>query len=640
MKKLLLISPLFLIVLWLQAQTGDPFGTTKNQTDIPIAPVFITGDCNPPTNLTAEHVANGNKLTWNLPAKAASCLNTEVLRYCTDNIDDGFGMNGPALYNAAISFPADVIANYVGRTITSIKVALHGTAFELRDQSVWIRNSVSGANLVTKAASFIPGQWTEIFLDEPYTITSGTLAIGYTCVVSWGFILAVSNNTQNVTHGGNISISGSAWTTLAAQGFGGNLCIQAVVDGEIPYAVTTNIYRDDIKIASYVEGTTYTDIYNPYIAACYKVEINCPDGGASPKSNEACVENVCDPVANLAAKADGNNNSLVWNMPDESFTTVSQSNNFANDAGGFGANSFSVFHRFTPAQLAAVDGKPLTQFVFIPFFGGSSITPSHDYYIKIYDGGTWLTTNRHPGTLRFAKILNNNSLTFFQENMVAIDPPIIIDATKELWIGYEAIAKGEVGYPAAIDMGPRKEGLGNIVLFSGAWNTLAEISPSGGNLNWYMKGRIITESVNIYRNNIKIESDLFASSYNDHTWTANHSCYQIEKNCRTGGTALLSNESCVTRTAVSDPATATFMVSPNPTTGELRITNYELQIENIEITDVSGRKVGSKFPSNSLEGWQPQADGVVFNISHLPNGIYFIRLTTTTGILTQKIIKN
>ena len=71
-------------------------------------------------------------------------------------------------------------------------------------------------------------------------------------------------------------------------------------------------------------------------------------------------------------------------------------------------------------------------------------------------------------------------------------------------------------------------------------------------------------------------------------------------------------------------------VYPNPTTGELRVTSYELQIGKIEIFDVYGRNVGVKFPSNSLEGWQPQADGVVLNISHLPAGIYFLRVNGET----------
>jgi len=639
MKKLLFISSLLLSLMWIQAQTESQvvFKTVKNTNVVFDTPVRKTASCNPPTNLTAEHIANGNKLNWILPANA-NTLNTEVLRYCTDNLDEGVGLLGSYTYNAAISFPADVMANYAGRTITSIKVALDKTAFELRDQSVWIRNSLSGANLASKVAKFKAGEWVEVFLDEPYNITSGTLYIGYTCTVSVGFIMSVSYNTQNTVHGGHIRIGGSAWTTLSAQGLDGNLCIQAIVDGDIPYGVTTNIYRNNTKIASFIEGTSYTDIYNPYIAACYKVEMNCQEGGTSSYSNEACVENVCDAITNLTAKVVGDKNSLTWNMPSESFTTVAQCNNFANDAGGFGSNSFSVFQRFTPAQLAAVDGKPLTQFVFFPFYGGSSIKPSHDYYIKIYDGGTWSTTVRHPGTMRFSKLLNNNNLTFFQENIIPIDPPIIIDATKELWIGYEAIGNGEVGFPAAIDAGPRKEGLGNIVLFAGAWNTLAEISPSGGDLNWYMKAKIITESVNIYRNDIKIESDLFTSSYNDRNWTTNYSCYQIEKNCKTGGTSLLSNEECVTNPNIpnhtTEPfTTESFTIYPNPTIGQLIIeSNKGINPLVIEVFDVYGRM---------LECWKAEKQNGEWKIdvSHLQLGIYFIKIITENGIFTQKLIK-
>jgi subtilisin family serine protease len=88
-------------------------------------------------------------------------------------------------------------------------------------------------------------------------------------------------------------------------------------------------------------------------------------------------------------------------------------------------------------------------------------------------------------------------------------------------------------------------------------------------------------------------------------------------------------------------------VYPNPTTGELRITNrspvrgelseanYESRITSIEIFDINGKNAETK-PSNSLEGWLPQADGVVINISHLPDGIFFLRINGGEAI---KVIK-
>ena len=78
---------------------------------------------------------------------------------------------------------------------------------------------------------------------------------------------------------------------------------------------------------------------------------------------------------------------------------------------------------------------------------------------------------------------------------------------------------------------------------------------------------------------------------------------------------------------------------PNPTTGELRIENGELIIMEVEVFDVYGRKQKGNSPP-FMEGWQPQADGVVINISHLQAGIYFVRISTETGTITKKIIKH
>jgi hypothetical protein len=112
-----------------------------------------------------------------------------------------------------------------------------------------------------------------------------------------------------------------------------------------------------------------------------------------------------------------------------------------------------------------------------------------------------------------------------------------------------------------------------------------------------------------------------------------------------------SNQSCTTFPNAITEENSNFNIFPNPTTGELRIMNNEqLIINNVEVYDVMGRRieiprfarndVGDKFPSNELEGWQPQADGVVLNISHLSAGIYFLKIETEKDTIVQKIIKN
>jgi hypothetical protein len=73
-------------------------------------------------------------------------------------------------------------------------------------------------------------------------------------------------------------------------------------------------------------------------------------------------------------------------------------------------------------------------------------------------------------------------------------------------------------------------------------------------------------------------------------------------------------------------------VVPNPTSGELTIRNYELQIEKIEVLDMVGKVVLSYHlitPSSN-----PKID-----ISNLNSGIYFIKVVTDHGNTVKKIVK-
>jgi len=82
--------------------------------------------------------------------------------------------------------------------------------------------------------------------------------------------------------------------------------------------------------------------------------------------------------------------------------------------------------------------------------------------------------------------------------------------------------------------------------------------------------------------------------------------------------------------------TSSLRIYPNPTNSQLRIENYELEMGDIEIYDVVGRKAplsppeGGKLPSFGGAG------GGVIDISHLANGLYFLKIGNTT----VKVIKN
>jgi len=90
------------------------------------------------------------------------------------------------------------------------------------------------------------------------------------------------------------------------------------------------------------------------------------------------------------------------------------------------------------------------------------------------------------------------------------------------------------------------------------------------------------------------------------------------------------------------------IVYPNPTTGEWKIENGKLKIENVEIYDVFGRVMEIAHPnyknsnpiSSPFEGSPAGEGGWSFRLGGLlPSGIYFIRITTDNGMITKKVVK-
>jgi len=71
-------------------------------------------------------------------------------------------------------------------------------------------------------------------------------------------------------------------------------------------------------------------------------------------------------------------------------------------------------------------------------------------------------------------------------------------------------------------------------------------------------------------------------------------------------------------------------IYPNPTNEELRITNYELRMGDVEIFDIMGRMQNAECRMQNAE------EEMVINISHLQAGIYFLKIDNQT----IKIIKN
>jgi hypothetical protein len=77
-------------------------------------------------------------------------------------------------------------------------------------------------------------------------------------------------------------------------------------------------------------------------------------------------------------------------------------------------------------------------------------------------------------------------------------------------------------------------------------------------------------------------------------------------------------------------------IVPNPASNtiEIRVMSNGLQVKNIEIYDIYGKK-------QKAESSNQKAEGVVeMNISHLPAGTYMVKILTTNAIIAKKFIKH
>jgi hypothetical protein len=84
---------------------------------------------------------------------------------------------------------------------------------------------------------------------------------------------------------------------------------------------------------------------------------------------------------------------------------------------------------------------------------------------------------------------------------------------------------------------------------------------------------------------------------------------------------------------IEEAVTPSVQVYPNPTSGELRVTSYELQVTSIEVFDVFGRMQKSEVRNQKSEG------EILMDIANLPSGAYILRIQTENGIITKKVIK-
>jgi hypothetical protein len=92
---------------------------------------------------------------------------------------------------------------------------------------------------------------------------------------------------------------------------------------------------------------------------------------------------------------------------------------------------------------------------------------------------------------------------------------------------------------------------------------------------------------------------------------------------------------------ISETQLPEITVYPNPTSDVIFVTRDNrdaLQITGIEVFDIYGRNVGANLRVRP-ESHASRVACHEVNISHLTNGVYFLRITTEQGTVMKKVVK-
>ena len=160
------------------------------------------------------------------------------------------------------------------------------------------------------------------------------------------------------------------------------------------------------------------------------------------------------------------------------------------------------------------------------------------------------------------------------------------------------------------------------------------VENEGIRISWEAPENISVDFYYVYKDNILCITQTSECSYTDIVEGFDLHCYKVTAIIHFADEQIeseFSNESCdsVPFNSVIE-YNSNFKIYPNPTTGELIIDNGQLTINNVEIFDVYGRNLHSLHVDSRLSL-------ITINVSHLPAGIYFIKIGKE---FIGKLIKN
>ena len=234
---------------------------------------------------------------------------------------------------------------------------------------------------------------------------------------------------------------------------GFNLYLDGLFDNYVPEDVNEYTYQGLIGDQTYIAGVSA--LYDNGESEIVTVVFTYPGCGFQP------------PNSVNAVVLDYNDVELTWNAPGNNAEWIQwDSGDIGNAIGLTDPDTFYVASHWDPAELSVYDGAVISKVKFYP-------NDDAIFAIKVWTGA-------NAATLVSSEDVSTYTVGEFLE--VELSNPVTIDASQELWFGYEIIQDLTGVHPAGADLGPAVAGYGDMISTDGvSWDPL---SGFGFDYNW------------------------------------------------------------------------------------------------------------------------------------------------------------
>ncbi len=191
------------------------------------------------------------------------------------------------------------------------------------------------------------------------------------------------------------------------------------------------------------------------------------------------IYGVCKPPTALAGHQNQFTTTLTWTAPvcGKSGPTPQwihwDSGSNSTSIGYNAAHDFGIAARWTPAQIATLDGGAVTHIKFWPASAGAAT-----WRARIWEG---VNAVNMVVDVPVTTIVND------QWNDFTLPTPHLINIGQELWIGMDVNASG--GWPAGCDAGPAIVGFGDMFNDGTGWVAMSQ-PPNNLNFNWNIQAYV------------------------------------------------------------------------------------------------------------------------------------------------------